>query len=67
MNNKLIIYMLAFLSIILTATSLWIIINTNDKNVLIAGTTGLFLSLFLFIVTNLDIINCLKKKNENNR
>ena len=67
MNNKLIIYMLAFLSIILTATSLWIIINTNDKNVLIAGTTGLFLSLFLFIVTNLDIINFLKKKNENNR
>ena len=62
MNNKLIIYMLAFLSIILTATSLWIIINTNDKNVLIAGTTGLFLSLFLFIVTNLDIINFLKKK-----
>ena len=67
MNNKLIIYMLALLSIILTATSLWIIINTNDKNVLIAGTTGLFLSLFLFIVTNLDIINFLKKKNENNR
>lgn len=67
MNNKLIIYMLAFLSIILTATSLWIIINTNDKNELIAGTTGLFLSLFLFIVTNLDIINFLKKKNENNR
>ena len=62
MNNKLIIYMLAFLSIILTATSLWIIINTNDKNELIAGTTGLFLSLFLFIVTNLDIINFLKKK-----
>ena len=62
MNNKLIIYMIAFLSIILTATSLWIIINTNDKNVLIAGTTGLFLSLFLFIVTNLDIINFLKKK-----
>ena len=58
MNNKV---------IILTATSLWIIINTNDKNVLIAGTTGLFLSLFLFIVTNLDIINFLKKKNENNR
>lgn len=67
MNNKVIIYMLAFLSIILTATSLWIIINTNDKNELIAGTTGLFLSLFLFIVTNLDIINFLKKKNENNR
>ena len=62
MNNKLIIYMLALLSIILTATSLWIIINTNDKNELIAGTTGLFLSLFLFIVTNLDIINFLKKK-----
>lgn len=54
--------MLALLSIILTATSLWIIINTNDKNELIAGTTGLFLSLFLFIVTNLDIINFLKKK-----
>ena len=62
MNNKVIIYMLALLSIILTATSLWIIINTNDKNELIAGTTGLFLSLFLFIVTNLDIINFLKKK-----
>ena len=67
MNNKLIIYMLALLSIILTATSLWVIIDTNDKNELIAGTTGLFLSLFLFIVTNLDIINFLKKKNENNR
>ena len=67
MNNKVIIYMLALLSIILTATSLWIIIHTNDKNELIAGTTGLFLSLFLFIVTNLDIINFLKKKNENNR
>ena len=66
MNNKVIIYMLALLSIILTATSLWIIIHTNDKNELIAGTTGLFLSLFLFIVTNLDIINFLKKKNENN-
>jgi hypothetical protein len=62
MNNKVIIYMLALLSIILTATSLWIIIHTNDKNELIAGTTGLFLSLFLFIVTNLDIINFLKKK-----
>lgn len=62
MNNKVIIYMLALLSIILTATSLWIIINTNDKNELVAGTTGLFLSLFLFIVTNLDIINFLKKK-----
>lgn len=62
MNNKLIIYMLALLSIILTATSLWIIIHTNDKNELVAGTTGLFLSLFLFIVTNLDIINFLKKK-----
>ncbi len=62
MNSKLIIYMLALLSIILTATSLWIIIHTNDKNELIAGTTGLFLSLFLFIVTNLDIINFLKKK-----
>jgi|APGre2960657423_1045063.scaffolds.fasta_scaffold142815_3 hypothetical protein len=67
MNNKVIIYMLALLSIILTATSLWVIIHTNDKNELIAGTTGLFLSLFLFIVTNLDIINFLKKKNENNR
>jgi hypothetical protein len=67
MNNKVIIYMLALLSIILTATSLWVIILTNDKNELIAGTTGLFLSLFLFIVTNLDIINFLKKKNENNR
>ena len=67
MNNKLIIYMLALLSIILTATSLWVIIHTNNKNELIAGTTGLFLSLFLFIVTNLDIINFLKKKNENNR
>jgi hypothetical protein len=66
MNNKVIIYMLALLSIILTATSLWVIIHTNDKNELIAGTTGLFLSLFLFIVTNLDIINFLKKKNENN-
>jgi hypothetical protein len=62
MNNKIIIYMLALLSIILTATSLWIIIHTNDKNELIAGTTGLFLSLFLFILTNLDIINFLKKK-----
>jgi len=62
MNNKVIIYMLALLSIILTATSLWIIIHTNDKNELIAGTTGLFLSLFLFILTNLDIINFLKKK-----
>ena len=62
MNNKLIIYMLALLSIILTATSLWIIIHTNNKNELVAGTTGLFLSLFLFIVTNLDIINFLKKK-----
>jgi hypothetical protein len=62
MNNKVIIYMLALLSIILTATSLWVIIHTNDKNELIAGTTGLFLSLFLFIVTNLDIINFLKKK-----
>ena len=59
--------MLALLSIILTATSLWVIIHTNNKNELIAGTTGLFLSLFLFIVTNLDIINFLKKKNENNR
>lgn len=67
MNNKVIIYMLALLSIILTATSLWVIIHTNDKNELIAGTTGLFLSLFLFIVTNLDIINFLNKKNENNR
>ena len=67
MNNKVIIYMLALLSIILTTTSLWVIIHTNDKNELIAGTTGLFLSLFLFIVTNLDIINFLKKKNENNR
>lgn len=62
MNNKLIIYMLALLSIILTATSLWIIIHTNDKNELVAGTTGLFLSLFLFIATNLDIINFLNKK-----
>ena len=62
MNNKVIIYMLALLSIILTATSLWIIIHTNDKNELIAGTTGLFLSLSLFILTNLDIINFLKKK-----
>jgi len=67
MNNKVIIYMLALLSIILTATSLWVIIHTNDKNELVAGTTGLLLSLFLFIVTNLDIINFLKKKNENNR
>ena len=62
MNNKLIIYMLALLSIILTATSLWIIIHTNNKNELVAGTTGLFLSLFLFITTNLDIINFLNKK-----
>jgi len=62
MNNKLIIYMLALLSIILTATSLWIIIHTNDKNELIGGTTGLFLSLYLFILTNLDIIKFLKKK-----
>jgi drug/metabolite transporter superfamily protein YnfA len=62
MNNKLIIYMLALLSIILAATSLWIIIHTNDKNELIGGTTGLFLALYLFILTNLDIIKFLKKK-----
>lgn len=62
MNHKVIIYMLALLSIILTATSLWIIIHTNDKNELVGGITGLFLSLFLFIVTNLEIINFFKKK-----